>query len=884
MRAAALLLALAAALSAQEVPQLVKDLQSRQPPQRQRAIRALLAMPQDRLPVAELRALLPDPTAAGVLCAFPGLRGELAGVFAADAPEAWLRALPAAPTPWLMERLAEATGDGELRARALGELQDRRVLRGSELAALLGDADDVVARTAASVLIYEWAEWPNELWPALAPRGRSALLQALAESPRLAGAAFAVAVAGDDAAALADRLLAVAALPPAQIDRQLCRMVARACTSTDAEVRRALRHAAARVPDGLADSLLGELHQLLIKGAPAEDLLPVLDRLGPKGQQLLLGICAAVDEPAREVLVRPLVQGNAPALVERARAALDGKIPLEPWLLGVVAPLLDSPARIERTAALLSSDDPRTQLLAYDTLRQARIYVPAMLRYAQQEDGDPARLRLLCDLGPDKVPVEVFKTALQADEATVRGAVMALQRSELPPALEPLVAHLARGGDELGMTARQTLLTSGSEAAARVEWDKVRKLQPLALSAIDWLGHGRRPWVPALWLTELAAGSKSELTAAVLDQIRLSLAESGDRRSIDDLIACAAVRSATFVRRCRHALGAPSPARAGRLLDAAAEGKDGDTRVECLLWAAGCDDAGVQQRLLELWRTSDDLEVLEAAVRGLMAGSERAAMLQELRLALQHGRFDDRMEVLAFEAVASMQAPLASGDVELLARLLLQAPLFDADAELRRAEMFVDGRAGFPMASAVADRLRRDTAAEVEAPFQRVALEVAALPAAALLAPQRLLCLWTAAAPSPRRQRELGEATAALLLRIPDLDHRGDGPAHWFLGLQSEAALDFAVAAGHYQQAAQRLLRLPRERLALRIYLGDRDVTTGRDPWAALAARAALCRARAALGHGDPAAARQQLAAALELAGFDSDTQQEVRGIMEQCK
>ena len=70
----------------------------------------------------------------------------------------------------------------------------------------------------------------------------------------------------------------------------------------------------------------------------------------------------------------------------------------------------------------------------------------------------------------------------------------------------------------------------------------------------------------------------------------------------------------------------------------------------------------------------------------------------------------------------------------------------------------------------------------------------------------------------------------------------------------------------------------------LRIYLGERDVTAGQDPWAAMAARASLCRARAALGQGDQAAARQHLTAALELAGLDSDTQQEVRGIMEQCK
>ena len=81
-------------------------------------------------------------------------------------------------------------------------------------------------------------------------------------------------------------------------------------------------------------------------------------------------------------------------------------------------------------------------------------------------------------------------------------------------------------------------------------------------------------------------------------------------------------------------------------------------------------------------------------------GSIFFGAVNHLQEALQQGRFDDRMEALAFEAVASMPVPLADGDVELLARLLLQAPLFDADAELRRAEMFADGRAGWDLGSA----------------------------------------------------------------------------------------------------------------------------------------------------------------------------------------
>lgn len=886
----ALAVVLATALPAQQ--DLVGDLVGDRPVPRQRAVRTLLSLPPAELPVAALMAALPDARAAGVLAARADRR-LLAPLFAQHRPEAWLAALPAAPTPWLLGTLADVDADGELRARALAELQDRGELRGSELAALLGSEDDDVARTAAALLVYEWREWPPDFWQALRtqPRGRSALLSVLAEAPRQAGFSLATAVARDADSSEGDRLLAIAAMPGDQLDRDLARAVVHAAASADDEVRRAMRLAAARLPDRLADSMIGELHQALLRGTPAMSLLPLLDRLGPKGQQALLGLCAVLDPAAREVLVRPLQQSQSPALRERARAALDGEIPLEPWLLGTAAPLLDREARIARVAALLDDGAAATQMLAFDTLREAKVYVPAMLQFAQAGDADPQRLRRLVELGSERVPVKVFEAALQLADA--RGAaLLALERAPLPPRLEAVVLDLAGRDDKPDAAdaeaACRLLMVSGSENAGRAAWALVRRQPRRATAAVDWLAQGHRPWVPQLWLTELAEAARAaperRLDAELLDKIRLALAESGDRRTIDELVATASARSPTFVRRCRHALPDLNVARADRLIDGALACRNPDTAVEILLWAAQCDDDAVQQRLLQIWRDSDDLEVLEATVRGLLQGPQRAALLQQLQAALRDGRFDDRIEVLAYGVVASMPERLGEADVELLARLLLVAPLGEPDAELHRADMFAEGRAGFPMASAVVDRLRRDQDAPIVAVFTRVARQVAARPDARLLARQRLLCLWTAAAAVPQRQRELGAATAALLLAIPDLDGRGDGAAHWFLGLAAEAAADFAGAAAHFEAAAHRLLRLPQQRLWARILLGDRDVAAGRDPWAALAARAPLCRARAALAAGDREAALPLLAAAREFAGADLDTVQQIDAFLEQDK
>lgn len=791
----------------------------------------------------------------------------------------------AAQQPDAREVLRDGSADGEVRCRALMALQTQGALDVPLVLAALGDDDEEVGATAAAIVRHSWAELPQPLLQGLDADAVAArrLLRELAVAPRPAANVWVGArtQAGPDRS-LDDRCLALAARGTALTVAEADLLLQALAAGEQGEGHRA---AVALLRPEVADQLVGRVHALLLQEQiEAAAAVPLFDRTSAKGVQQLLGIAATLPLEVGETICDHTAQRDLAAVRERARAALDGEVPLEALWLRYAAPLLDRPERRERLIAALHDETaPRpVQQRAYEALLAAQAIDPRLVQWAQRDDVDrQRRLARLLDVAVDTLPGSLLADWLVTDAELARLTVRALPRRELlGPEIERVLLQCFDGAVAEGAflePAANVLLQRGSETAVLAVWPHLRG-SSLFGDYVDTLGRRRAPFVHQLLLLELERDAAPDVAAELrdrqLDAVRLGLVAQGDLRQLGLLVEHALQATPTFVRRCAHHARPLAGSFALQLLDALPAITDADLAGEVAAWAATCRDEAVLHRMQALWDSTsetDTAQVLrEVALRALVQGPARARLVVVLREALAAGPLPDALEPLPFELIATMAEPPAAEDLRLLAELALCPPLTDPQRERELVARWPDGRYGFPVLAAVARRLLGSDPATAAAPFARLAAALAEDPHRDAISRQRLLVLWRALERDRPLQQAIGEATAALCLALPAAEEWTAGPAHWFLHGRAAADGDFAVAAAHARAAIAGLLWPSDQRTAARLFLGERDPGAGDDPWAALAAaphRHALLAARAA---DDPEPAARAAALVREFAGHDA--------------
>jgi hypothetical protein len=777
--------------------------------------------------------------------------------------------------------------DVDARCDALSRLQRRGALDGATVRSVLASENEVVGRCAAAIVRHEWVELPTELLRGLAddPVAARRFLRELAIAPRPAAVPWVEAYLEPAPGRSADdRCLALAARGELRVDdgRQMLDVLA------EGQAGDGFREAVAVMPSRIADGLVGRLHALLLEGkVGVEQAAPVFDRLSHDGVQHLLGLVATLPSPLAEGVYDQVAMRDVRLVRERARAALDGEIPLEAMWLRNAGPLLTEPARRERLFDVLRDQkaDYALQRRAFDALIDGKCAAEPVLTWAVEHDDErEALLMRVLETVPEQVPERLLVEWLTGDPRLSHATVRAISRL---PAIGPrvegaLLASLdgaALEGKFHGPVMR-TLMRCGSAEVLRANWPRFRT-EATREQLIEWLDVlGRRgdAVVRDLLSAELSGappeGWPAPAQQSYFDEVRLALVRAGDRSHVAALVADAPRCDASFVRRCAAQVGALDSRQARSLLeDAAADGVDEELAAELAAWAGACRERVVADRLRAIWEDADCAELVrEVAARALLAGPTRGDLIAALRAALAAGPLPDHLQPLSFEVFGALQAPRTRGDARLVAELVLMPALGDPQRELELVGRWPDGRFGFPLVAAAAQCLRGGDGDAVREGFAAAAAAIRADERWRSLSRQRVLVLWRSLEADRAMQRAAGEATAELLLALPGEGELGEGPAHWFALLASERRGDFAAAAGHARSAVPRLLHRPADRQSARLFLGERDPGAGFDPWAALAASRYLCafrRAQAA-GDGDEAAAAAHLVR--EFAGRDIDT------------
>jgi hypothetical protein len=880
-RALALAL-LAAALPAQDVE--LGALASDRPGAREAARRALALAPVASLPLEPLERLLrhvdPESAAAAASILVRAPRAHAALRASAAQVQARVRAaiLPALDEAGLAAALGDA--DAAVRAAALELLADRGALADAQLAAAAGDPDKSVAARALAIVLYERVPLGDALLRELSGDGRRRVLEALVEQPRASAVRWLrQLIAMGERAGEGVELLARAALPPAEIDGAFARELIHDAFEAQ---RPELAHAAcARLPAAAADSLVGAVHGALQAGHPVSWVLPALANVSERGERHLLGIARALDAQTRETVLQWLGSREAPSLVEQVAAALDGSVALEPYLLRRAGPHLDSPARIERVGRLLAPDsDEELRVVAFLALLDGKCFVPAMVAFALEEPEH--RLNALLQLPIERFPADALLELLGHERTEVRERTcQALATGAWPLAVQERLLLCAQDGESsVRAAARRALVAFGSEAAVRTMW-ATASLEERGRIAAD-LRERDAAWVGDLLRAELEQTSDAAWPAASRAELVAALAARGDRAAFDRLIAALPELPLRIVRRDGERIAAGlSPAHLPVLRRCLAAGERGeDALLEVLGWLAQRPDLGLVDEIRTLHEDAPSEDVRYEARRVLLAGAGAAPFVTALRARIVAG-FDDDARDLAHEIVGCMRPPLTAEQLDLLARLVLLAPLSDPLGEAAQSLEGAARAADFPLHLPVVDLLRRAGAVDPQ-PFARVLEEARAHPARHVLNGRRLGHLLTLIAAWPELRAALGPLLARLALEAPDGDAAWVAPAELLLAEAAAAAGRPAEAAERYARAARGLLRAPPPPLVRGALLGERAL---RGPTAvALAAQPHLWRARAALAAGDRAAARAALALAEDLAVGDHDTRTEVAELREQAQ
>jgi hypothetical protein len=671
--------------------------------------------------------------------------------------------------------------------------------------------------------------------------------------------------------------------------------------------------AAARrvLPARLADGLVGRLHQELAAGRlPFDEALRVLDRASPQGVRALLGLALQLPEPACATLLRHVHDQRPELVVERVAAALDDVAnPVDARWLPFAAPLLTASSRSARVEALLA--EPGARDAAFAALLAARVVSSAVVAFAAPADdaaASKARIAQLLDRAVDAVPEAALCDWLARGDGVGETVALFLpRRRELGAELaRVLLARVQQAGTVDGRFCRPAALAvvgGGDEEFVRALWPLVRTTADDAPFVEALVGRVPAPPFARALLRSEAEQPALGLTPAERSERRLralhAAAALGDADALPQLVAAAPRLPAELARRCAALPGPLSPDQTQALLDAAGlprgaapagediAGKAGAApspatdlglALELLAWAGGGADAPpVAARLLAFWR--DDAapealrelqpEVLPALLRGPHAGELRRG----LRAAIAAGPLDDRMTALAFAVVQSLPEPLDDDALALCADLAFLTPRTDRAGEAARAARWPDGRGGFALVGAVANRLRGAAPDRVAAAFAVAAAAACADPAGAAATAARARALLVATARAPAVRAAFLPAIAPWLRTVP-VD-QGAWPVLVAAWATTTAALDRGDLGGARVGLglALRLLHEPIGDPDLRRdLLGERDPGAGVDPHAALACLPHRIAYLDAMAAKDATAATQALACWREFAGRDAAT------------
>ena len=842
-----------------------------------------------------MRSLWLPALLASLLCGQEPQKSALPGLDDADPVRAELarRGLCATPPAALpidaLRALAAGTGASAERARSVlrwhGLLPPDAGLLGvppAELVAVATSGRSDAAARALRWLVFAVSPLPEALLAAADgdPNFRSRLLEVLAERPRQ-GAATHVRrwlAAGDLQAD--EQLQALAALPPGTLSLAQARTVWAGLA--DPGRMRWAQLAAARLGPAVADQLVPEIgRQLLGSDAEAAVNLHWLTAITPAGAAQLFEQVFAAAAPKLQESICTWCERRAPdELARRVQAALDGQIGLAPALLDRAGPHLDTTARQARVAALLRSPQRELALTALSLLLRARIYLPAMLDLTLDESARTRELELVLALGPQLVPATAYARCL-ADprEEVVALACRALAAPGLPPALEATLRALATGPEgAVAASARRTLLVFGSDESAKLVYAACPGPEDRAQVAA-LLAERPRAWTMATLLATLGelrlaagpAGPEGESWQAEIELLR-ALVRLGHAPAVATLIARTGDLEAAQLRALRDLLVPALEPEHVRHLLALLDRREAPLtparRRELAIWLARRPDLAGEAALTRLRAHDRDPEVQLEALRGLLRTGARDRVREEVAgwLAGQVPG-SEASELVAYEVLGMAEPPVPEEALVFAARLALLAPLAVPYVEIERAlAPFPQGLQGaynelFP----IVDLVRRADPVTAQAAFRSVAAQVRAHPQAHALGRVRVVTLMAQLAAHEAVFAAVGPVLAELALAIPEADTRWAAPCELVLVRAAERRGDHAFAAQAYARALAAFVRWPHLPSTERAFLGEEDPWSAEMPLAALAAKAHLCAARAALHARDLSAARRELALAEDL-------------------
>ena len=786
--------------------------------------------------------------------------------------------------------LQDTTLRADERLAALHRLHDRGQLAPADHAAFLGslrapeagadtDADAVrLLLGAVRHLRHECANVPDEV--ALAIRSRpfllDALLAELADAPRPAFVGLATAVMRDERLPVGQRLLASAALGP--LDRAAGELALAVLADEVADATQdamAARHSLLFLPEDVADGLVGSLLQALQRGLPFERFQPFVQQLSRLGELQLLAIALQLPPATRFAIATHLASAGSEALHERSLAVLDGTEPLEScWLLmlkGEVA----TDHRVRRLEALMADEtaEPKARLIAFQLLCERGNHSESVV--ARARSLGPAGIRMLLGAPAGSIAESTWLLALGAEELLVQQALLLLRNRALTPVLEARVlALLPLASFQVLDAAAGVLLARGSRSAMDVAWNRlVEENRPL-VEAVEWTllreDGGGLPW-----LRERLEGMQDRRAAT---RIRIELAAGGDRAAFTALAAAVETMPFHLLRSCAQRVVPPTRADADVLVDTARDLDDPERQAVALAWAASHPDAELQRILAaQMLALGEDSELpLDEVVPVLLQGAGRDMLVAALDQALARGEQGLLATSVGHALPALLPEPPGAADTRFLARLALER---ETPANERAHP------SDFQRVAAASERLRRMDASTAGASCADV---TAALLGSAqaqlhrLPSPAQMLALWSQLAPAPEVRDAVALATANLAARDPAVEDptAADTRARALAPLlRARAALQagrHAEAESTAREAARVLLRLLDGPELLRRIGQERAVAEGVDPVAALAALPHLARARSLAAAGDPDGARAAAVLALEFAGRDLRTREQV--------
>lgn len=886
---AAALFAAVLLLPAQDPQAACEDLAAENPVTAELARRVLFVATPEEIDVPALGRLLGGPThaaaAAASVLAHHGLGSELRRKLLAR-PEAELQvlAIDLATTEELKTRLGHE--NAELCVAAMHALEDRAELGDAALLESCGDEDAEVAAAALRLLVYERAVLPIDALSDLAPLGRDRLLEALSERPRAACAGWLQSLLANEALEARSRMHAIAALPSEAITLDLAREVVEAMGRP--ELRGAAQWASMRFPAKVADALVGAMHRSQESGIPIEVLLGSLSNASDLGERQMLALTQLLPASSVERICDWLASRQAPGLVDHIETALDGEAPIPLHLLRRSAPYLDTDERVARIAALLRDGEFDERALSFYALADADVYRPEMLDYAfatePRLDGgrhsDRARrFEALLASGAPGLPAELPQQLLgDPDEMVRMAAIRHLGGGELTGDAGESVLDLV-ADDALGRAAARAISLRGSASLVERMWEGAAP--ELRRRILVWLVEQPRPWIAPLLRNELV--KVEDIPGARGDELRhqllAALAALDDAAAVDRLFAAVPLLEPRDLYRWAPVLvrgmrEAHLPSLREYLFQ---RRLDDERREEITRWLSERMDLPVQPILEALYAMDDADPVRFAALRGLVVGADAMGYHARLYDAMRQPLSDEDRE-LAYYLIGSAPSPLREADLRTVARLLLVAPLADPREAAEAAGWGFPRGSSYPMHIPLIDLLRREQEIDVLV-FEAVADEALAHADRHALSGRRLAHLAYELAALPALRGPLTTILARMILRAPETDPRYAGIARLLLGEGAEADGAWDEAAEHYTEAARILLRHPLPPLVQRALLGESSALDGLLPEAGLAAKPALCRARAL--EADSAAAAEQLDLAAALGEGDRATMMEIARVME---